>query len=299
MNPNQPQGAAPRDDSFDVITVYNPSPDPFPVYYNSALQAVIQPGKAIQLVKLVAGDENRGAVKHLIDRMCRLNNKPKNEPAVRSAWIEKIVLRESVNHAPVLTTLEAQALAVNQDLAKQPLDVPAPSIPEPVAPTPSLAQEPTLPTPPAPSNNWKFDPMTGKPLATKPVITPESVDVSHVEIQSAQATLPPAAASVVNPIPVVAPLPVTGDPVADAALNDFRGNGKDGEARVIGEEIPAVDAPPPPLVPTRPENPTREDLVAYARDVVMMDINEETTRQMLADMPVDQLKNELKYDMYA
>ena len=38
---------------FDILTIFNPSPTPYEVYYNSELYKTIQPGKAIRVVKMI------------------------------------------------------------------------------------------------------------------------------------------------------------------------------------------------------------------------------------------------------
>jgi len=301
---NQPT-AAPRNDSFDVLTVYNPSNEPFPVYYNSELHAVIQPHKAIQLVKLIAGDDQHGNIKHLIDRMCRLNKKQKNDPVVRSAWLSKILVSQHVNHLPKIPDLIDLAKQANQSLAKNP--VYDPSIPETpsLSPTPPVAS--TLPSqtaalPPDAQEyinmGYKFHPVTGQPLfaPSAPPVTPESVDTSHVEIQLTPGVPSAAIPGVVPPSPVI---PSTGHQQTDTLLAGIRGehSSDDGE-RVIGE---VTDTPETPVTFTKnwPDNPTKEDLLRYAQTVTMLNIEDPKTKLQLEAQSIDELKATLKYDVFA
>jgi hypothetical protein len=286
MNPN---GAQPRNDSFDVLTIANPSPTPFEVYYGSELHAIIQPQKAIQLVKLIAGDSNHGAIKHLIDRMCRLNGKPKNEPSVRAAWYSKIVINQKVSHMPTLPTILDQAREINRELAQNPVAAAVQTTPNLPTPTQPIDANGFPKTNPA----WKFDPLTGAPLAApKTVITPESVDISHIEIQSAEQTLPTVAG-----IAPTAPLPPHPNPEANDLLNGIRRTDSD-DGKVIGE-VPAEDEPATVEPPKRTETPTKEQLIEYARDVMFMNIDDPKTRLELEKQDVSQLMDTLKYDIYA
>lgn len=289
MNPRTPTQ---RNDSFDVLTIYNPSDEPFDVFYNSELHATIQPRKALQLVKLIAGDGNHGAIKHLIDRMCRLQGKQRNEPSVRAAWFEKIVLNQKTSSLPKIPDVIDLARQANRELAQQQVDLPTPSI----DPQPSLS----VPADDSSENakyiasGFKFHPVTGVPLtAATPVITPDQVDTAHVEMQTGTAATP-----ITAPLPA-APLPHP-DPATNAILQGIRTPGSnDGTGKVIGEEIdPGSETP---YVPEKnwPEAPTKEDLLRYAKDVVMMNVDDPKTRSSLESQTVDQLKDTLKYDVYA
>lgn len=282
MNPTSQ--AAPRSDLFDVLTIYNPSETPFEVWYNSELHAVIQPMKAVQLVKLIAGDAQYGAVKHLIDRMCRLQGKSVNDPMARNAWYEVVVVKQTRNELPTTPTLLDQARQVNQSLGGHPIDV----MPIKTPPMPQLDANGALKKDPA----WKFDPVTGERLEAKPVITPSQIDTSHVEIQSA--TTPVGAV----PTGIMPPAPIrTGDPTTDNILGGIR-KGDEEDARTIGE-VPAAEAPAAPDEPKRTANPTKEDLITYAKDVLLMDVTDPTTRLELEKQTIEELKSTLKYDIYA
>lgn len=283
MNPTSQ--ATPRSDLFDVLTIYNPSETPFEVWYNSELHAVIQPRKAVQLVKLIAGDAQYGAVKHLIDRMCRLQGKSVNDPIARNAWYEVVIVKQARNELPTMPTLLDQARVVNQSLAGHPIDVMPIKTPPLLDANGVTKKDPT----------WRFDPVTGERLDQKPAITPDQIDTSHIEIQGAETILPPSAGVPNGAIPS-APIR-TGDATTDNILTGIRSTDAD-DARTIGE-VPAVEPPAAPEAPKRTENPTKEDLIAYAKDVLMMDVNDATTRLELEKQDVAQLKDTLKYDVYA
>lgn len=119
-----------KQDLFDIVTVYNPSKKDFQVFYNSSLHKTIPAGKAINLVKLVAGDSNHGAIKHLIDYLCREQGVNKNDPTARAKWHEIVVRSSQANAIPVIPTLEDQALRISQTLPEVEPEV----IPTPVAP---------------------------------------------------------------------------------------------------------------------------------------------------------------------
>lgn len=278
---NQPQGAAPRNDSFDIVTLYNPSTTPFEVWYNSELHTVIQPGKAVQLVKMIAGDNDHGATKHLVDRMVRqqLGAAGKNNPAARSAWLAKIVINQQANSLPVLPTVYEQAKALNEELANKPVDMPLPE-----APLPQI-----VPTPPIANSGWKFDPLTGKPIENKPTgISPDQVDTSRVEIQTSQS------AALLGTLPgAVLPHP---DPETNTLLDNLRSGG---EERVLGEQIINEDEPKVEPVATWPLEPTKEVLISYAEKVLLMNLSDDATRAQLEAQTPEQLKATLKYDPYA
>lgn len=275
---NQNPGAQPRNDSFDVITIFNPSDRPFEVFFNSELHAVIPSGQAIPLVKMIAGDSNYGAVKHLIDRMCRQQGVPISDPRARARWVSKVILSQKVGDMPIMPTPVDQARAINQSLQSQPLDVEVPTLP-------------TSAQPVAPQADWLFDPKTGERLAPAKVgIKPEDIDTSHVVIAAAQGgvALPGTGAVALPPHP---------NPEADALLTGIRRTDDDG-GRTIGE-VPAEDAPPTPPTPTRTLTPTKEELITYANDVLMMNVNDPTTRLELEKQTVAQLMTTLNYDAYA
>lgn len=287
MNPTSQ--AAPRSDLFDVLTIYNPSETPFEVWYNSELHAVIQPKKAVQLVKLIAGDAHYGAVKHLIDRMCRLQGKSVNDPMARNAWYEVVIVKQARNELPKVPTLLDQARAVNQSLTGHPIDV------MPIKTPPQLDANGTAKKDPT----WKFDPVTGARLDQKPVITPDQIDTSHIEIQGqgAETILPQGAMGTVPAVALPSAPIRTGDTATDNLLGSIR-KGDEEDARVIGE-VPAAEEPAALDEPKRTANPTKEDLITYAKDVLMMDVNDPQTRLELEKQTVDELKNTLKYDIYA
>lgn len=286
--------AAPRNDLFDVLTVFNPSDKPFPVYYNSQLHATILPSKAVQIVKLIAGDQDNGNIKHLIDRMCRQQGKSKNDPVARQAWYSVILRDQSINSVPKLPTVEDQAIQINRNLAHQPVDVPLPS----TAITPQNVDTVGQPKNP----QWKFDPITGARLDEKKEgLRPDQIQVAQVEIQANPNPVVPTATAPDPGAPAPSipqmPLPTSPIPEDNAILGGIRKTEGD-EARVVGDT--GVTEPVAPDAPNHPESPTKDYLIdTYAKNVLMMDVNDATTRLELEKQSVDQLKESLKYDRYA
>lgn len=280
MNPS-------KTDLFNIVTIFNPSSEPFQVWYDSELFATIPAGRAVQLTKLIAGDANHGNVKHLIDRMIlkSAGAARKNDPDLRAAWSEKIVLGDQVNSSPVIPTEIDLAKKLQKELLAQPVNVPLPTI-EP-APTP-----PALPTPAEPEK--RFDPYTGEPLAKKLTgITPDQVKTDNVEIVPVETGGLNADAILNKPLPHP-------DPETNTILENLRSKG-DGEeeARVLRVEDEEADLPPAPDQPKRTATPNKEELIEYARTVLMMDVNDEDTRKQLESRSVEELMSDLRYDVYA
>lgn len=255
---NQTPGALPTNDAFNILTVFNPSSLPFEIWYNGELHKTIEPNKAAQVVKMVAGDANHGSIKHLIDRMCRLNKVSKNDEVVRMEWYDVIVRNQVVNAIPAAPTVEQTVLNINKSL-----DNPEPKNPD-----------------------WKFDPLTGAPIIDKtPVITPDQVDTSNIEIQPETAGTGMAGG-------ITPPPPPHPDGETNSILTSMR-NG--GEARVMSEQVMIEEAPKVPE--KRTEKPTREQLMTFAGTI--MAINDPQTKAKLDAMTDEQLAAELRYEEVA
>lgn len=271
MNPSIPQN-----DLFHIWTVFNPSTTPFEVRYNDELHKVIQPGKAVRLVKMVAAIN----VEHLIDRMVRqqAGAAKLHEPTLRAAWREKIVLDSENSNAPVVPTQLDQAKYINESLDKTPVNV--------VASTGASVSQPVVNTNPA----WKFDPATGEPIVNKPSgISPQDVKVENVQVQKDDA-------SVAMPSIDAVPVPHA-DPETNSILNSMRSGDKE-EVRVIdvkddGDTTPYAEPEKPKI------EVTREVLMAFAQNELKMAVDDATTKSKLDAMSVEELSRELNYEALA
>lgn len=259
-----------RTDLFDILTVFNPSSSPFEVYYNSELHKIIPPGKAVHLVKMI-GEIN---IEHLIDRMCRQQGVSKNDPNARAAWRAKIVLNEARSATPIIPSEIDLAKQAQQQADIQPVPRQLP-----------IVEQPTKPENP----EWKFDPTTGEPIKPKVVgITPDQVKTDNVEVQQ------DAPSGIAPTIPTEPP--AHPDEETNQILNTMRSSN---EERSLGEQV--INADETPVAPTanRPLNPSREDLMDYAKNVLMMNTEDPTTKAKLEAMDIETLKKEIKYDPYA
>ena len=281
-----------RNDAFDILTLYNPDTEPFPIIYGKEMHKVIQPKKAVRVIKMIG----ELALKHLVDRMCQKQGKAINDQGARDAWTKVILIDVESNDTPVPQTLEDQAKAMtdklnnstdlerflaskNVTLPQIPADGGMPATPAPVAPAPTVA-----PTP-------KFDPYTGQPLASTVTpeavaITPESVDTSKVEIQTGDTNPISSAMDSVN----VAP-PAPSDPAVASIIN--RGQG---ETQVLAEQT--IDETPP-TEHVVDSNPTRQQLMDFAQNTLLMDLNDPKTKAELDKMTDAELIVNLRYEQTA
>lgn len=282
-----------RNDAFDILTIYNPDTEPFQIVYGKEIHKTIQPKKAVRVIKMIG----ELALKHLVDRMCQKQNKSINDQTARDLWTKVILIDVESNSAPVPQTLEDQARAMTDKLNNSsdlerflnsknvvlppiPADGVVPATPAPVVPTPTA------------DNNWKFDPLTGKPIT--PTITPESVaitpemiDPSKIEIQAGD-TNPVAAGAMASlaQTPTIPP-----DPAVASIIDRERG-----EAMVLPEQT--IDDTPPIEFPVNAA-PTRQQLLDFAQNTLLMDLNDPKTKAELDKMTDQELANTLKYDQTA
>lgn len=284
MNPQN------QSDLFQVCTVYNPSNEPFEVFYNSEKFKTIPPRMAVQIIKMIAGNAKMGAVKHLVDRMIRQEGliASLNDPVLRAKWEGVILVHTAPSIMPAPQTESEKIHSAQKQAERQA----APVLP----PTPTPTHTPNIV--PANANDkayieagYKFHPVDGHELKAAPTgISAEQVDISKIQMAPDNEPTPNIAVSAALPTD---PL----HPETNTLLDGIRNTDTEG-SRVIGE-APIDEAPPAPDTPTRPENPTREDLMSFAKEALFMDVNDPSTRSRLDAMDVPTLIKELKYDRFA
>lgn len=288
-----------QNDAFDILTLFNPDKEPFDIVYNKEIHKTIQPGKAVRVIKMIGSL----GLKHLVDRMCQLQGVPINNQAARDAWTKVILVDLESQQAPVPQTLLDQAKAMTEklnqtsDLERFLATKALPNAADlPVAAPPTAPAYPVAPPVPAPAapvvtpqNHWKFDPLTGDPITSvNPAptpettgITPESIDTSNVEVQvNDTSPIGAAMASIGN-------AGVPADPSVASILER--------EGAKQPHELPEVaddDTPAAPVI-TKPR--TRENMLAFAKDTLMMNLEDPKTKAELDAMTDDQLDDTLKY----
>lgn len=279
-----------NDISFEIITLLNPSNEPFDIVYNNRIFRTIPPGKAMRLPKKPFG---LLAEKHLIDRMCNAQGRNTNDPLARAHWREKIVLEEDVDNSERVMdpgeimqrkldklngTNEAEQIAecdvcgtksfnvVEHKMLNHPLTAATPAAPTP--PTQTVATAPAAGLTPA------------QPTAPIEPIIPANPEVlSATEVAGLPATAP------------AKPAPST--PAQKDVANVLSGvTGAGGEGHKLGEQkVQEVEAPG---TYTINENPTREELIAYGRSIGM-NVDEVKTKAFLDTAELDVIKKELAY----
>lgn len=276
-----------------IVTLLNPSNEDFPIVYNNKIFRTIPPRKAMRLPRKPFGVL---AEKHLIDRMCNMENKPTNDPLTREKWRKIIVLDEDQDlSAQPLTpeqvyerqldklnrTNEAQQITTCDTCGTKTFNLIEHNM---------LNHLGTQPTPPAPT----------QPQATVAAVTPP---VRPVIPQVPIVPTIPDRPEIINseslmPLPVDKPAPQT--EAQKAAANIIQGV----TGKVAKEEgaftLPEAKEDPPVTTPvdTTPKAPpTREQLIAYARDTLLMKVEDPKTKELLDSAPIDQLIRELNYGM--
>lgn len=76
---------------------------------------------------------------------------------------------------------------------------------------------------------------------------------------------------------------------------DVLKNAVGGQTPTVLEEQVIEDAPAQPAPVETPTEVSREELIAYAKNTLQMDIEDPSTRKVLDTLPLDQLKKELNY----
>lgn len=288
------------DISFEIITLYNPSKEPFEIVYNNRIFRTIPPGKAMRLPKKPFGIL---AEKHLIDRMCNLEGKPTNDPIARTAWRKAVVIDEDIdNSEKVLDPSDVMQRKLdrlnntNESGAVITCDVCGTksfnlqehkTLNHPV----TVPQAPTVPVAPVlPAQQVTVtQPVT--PPAQQPLITPDQVTKEKVQLVSTSdpETIP------ANPVLNERPQKerrLQSDPTDDVKSVI---SGVTGTVKEEHHELPAqkVEEEQTPTYTVNP-NPTREELISYAKSIGM-NIEDPKTKSFLDTADIPTLKKELNY----
>jgi hypothetical protein len=158
---------------FDLITVFNPLDDPFPILYNKEIVRTIPPHSQLQMVRMWG----EAGARDLCDLVMRKNKISILNKEKRAEFMAKIIL--SVEGS-LLSTQPSQ-----NELANQLLET----------------HEKNL-NPASNPNNWAFDPVTGKPLkgtesmieppkSVAPVYSPAVVEVMNGVSSARESNKPP------------------------------------------------------------------------------------------------------------
>jgi hypothetical protein len=267
------------DNSLDIITVFNPDPEPFEVVYDNKSYGFIMPGMAKRMPRFLA----RLAVKHLIDRILTRLKIQTNNIDERTKWSQKVVIEEEISatasaQSPaeklqremdelnksdldrVLSKQNVPAAAASDNFVPAGMSAPvtptpvAPVVPAPVAPvmpTPSVPVAESLPVPPSPA------------IASLGIAAPAGDAQVMPEVDNTDA-----------PAAEVPAVPVTPAPGVDPAL------------------VAAVQPAPGVL----PAQPTREQLYEYATNTLAMDLNDAKTKAALDAQSPEELMQTLSYE---
>jgi hypothetical protein len=291
--------------SFEIYTLRNPSKDPFDIVYNNKIFRTIPPNKAMRLPKKPFGEL---AEKHLIDRMVQQEGLQINDQQARAKWRAIIVMDEdkdlsdvpldpeeilkrkldllnSTNESEAVQTCEScgvKTFNLNEHNMLNHAGNLAPV--EPVAPVLPPVEQVVAPV--APVAPAYVAPVTPQAPAQE-VITPESVAAQSVEVIDTNS-------------PEVLPPQQHHEPQNDQErrrqnlLSGAVGADEDKkEAYVLPEQtVEEVEAP---AAPQQLPPPTRESLIAYARDELKMNVEDAQTKAILDTKPVEELALELGY----
>lgn len=271
------------DISFEIITLYNPSKEPFDIVYNNRIFRSIPSGKAMSLPKKPFGEL---ALKHLIDRMMNENNQPTNDEQQRANWRAKIVLQETKDDATNVIDKE-EVLNRNIDRLNNTNEsgqiIECPScgtktfnLPEHNQLNhPVLSDEPQAPTtatPPPPT------PTTGQVAPATPALT--ATPPQNVEVLPGEGT-------VALPVDKPAPQTETQKEVANVLQSATRGEGHQLPEQKLDEEEPKQEYSVNP-------NPTREELIAHAKSIGM-NTEDPKTKHFLETADIEVVKKEVSY----
>lgn len=234
-------------DDFRVVTIKNPSKEPFELVYNNSLTKTIPAGMAMRMPWNPLG---MLAHKHLIDRMCNEYNESSGDPAIRAKWSSEILIDDANN-------LDEAPLNPNQALQRK-LDL-------------------------LNHTNESESVKICETCGIKTFSLPEHNALNH-------------------------------EPnMADAIRKEAEEEKKQREdllkqnekilANAVGgkehTELPEVDLTKPevPAFPVKQKELTREALIAFARDVQKMNVEDKTTKEFLETQPLDRIAQEIGYNL--
>lgn len=254
-----------QDDTFDIITIKNPSTDPFEVVYDNKSYGFLMPGQFKRFPRFLA----KLAVKHLIDHCLNKEGLQTNNQAGRDRWSAEIVMEEEITALPTSTPQEKLQADVDRMNQGSDLDrimkkrAEAPATPQVFTP-----QAPIIPAP--------VDPVPSRPVAEAiPLPSPALASMGISTPTGAGMTLPEVDMTEDVPVaPVPTPVPASVDPA----------------------RMPQVPAPIPM---GNPAQPTRDQLYKYASETLAMDLSDSKTRAALDAQSEAQLVETLSYELGA
>lgn len=276
------------DTTFDtrIITLWNKTKKPFDIIYDNKIWRTIPSNHAARIPLKPFGEL---AKKHLIDALCNENGQPTNDAQIRAKWEAEIILdRDSDNSTEVLTpeeVMKRQFDKLNGDNASETIK----ECPECHTKVFNLAEHNIL------NHNVPQDPtaqetaqetVQAAPAPQAPVEPPAPVNPQATE----QAPVIDNGSEM--PVPVAKPLPQT--PQQKEMAHIIQGAVSNQGAQVLPEQKEEENPAPAPVEPAKP-NPTREELITYARDELYMNVNDPKTKQFLDTAPLEDLVKELRY----
>lgn len=240
-----------------VITIKNPEDEPFTFTYNKSISVTIPPGMAKQMPYDPLGIL---CIKHMIDWIAQRHKENYGDPRVREKWQAAIVLDDGADNTVESLTPE-QVLQRKLDLLNQ---------------TNSSDMVKTCDTCGTKTFNLS-EHMTLNHKGEAPVVAPEQ------SIQVESVSVPPA------PVQPQTELQKQSQQILKNAVGSLESTPLP-EQRVEEEE----------QLTQTPETkgiPTREELIAYARDTLKMDLTDARTMTAFEKMDIAELAKELNYNI--
>lgn len=230
-----------QNNDYDILTLFNPSDEPFPIIYNGQVHKIIQPNQSVRVIKMIGGL----ALKHLVDHMLNKENIATNIQAERDRWTSKILQDVETNSAPLELSLDEKLKRTTETLNT----------------TSDLDRFVTNQNP-IQDKRPLFDPYTGERLPDETNVVDKTMSNNHV----------------------------SSDPIVQGITST-------GESRTLPEQ--KMDDAPAETQPQPKSDPTREDLINFAKNTLMMNVEDPKTKAELESQDVEQLKKTLNYEAVA
>jgi len=239
---------------YRIVTIHNPSSEPFELFYNNSLTKTIPPKGYLKVPWNPLGIL---AEKHLIDRMCNINKKSTNDKVARGEYQKQILILDE-NDDTLQNLSESEVLQRKLDLLNK--------------------------------TNSSDMIKTCDMCQVKTFNMSEHKMLNHDE-------KPP-----VPPVPQVAPVveTVATPPVPQAPVTPLQKESAKILANAVGKS--GTQEFPEQVIEDAPEateqhrgTPTREQLVAFAKDELLMKVDDPATAKVLAERDIDSLVRELHY----
>lgn len=279
--------------SFEIITLLNPTTEPFDIVYNNTIFRTIPPGKAMRLPKKPFGEL---AEKHLIDRLCNIHNKSTSDPQARAVYREQIVLEEDVDNtdAPLdpsqfmqrkldklNNTNEAEAIKVCDICGTKTFSLGEhKSLNHPVE---SIITSKAVNSETLSSQSQVLN--TNTEVSQEPKLSNGELKAEKVEVVDGVAGIP-----IVNDKP--APETKEQKEVADV-LSSVKGGA---DHQVLAAQDTTADDVPQTYAKPYGEDPTREQLIAFAK-TNGVHVDDPKTKEFLDTASIEDIRKQLSYDV--